>query len=158
MRFSKEEYWGPHLGKYGAWLTAELRTNTDTLVFLLNGMCIDYERLTADVRARPLNSGWRPAPYNEELRQRYEDARALGFPHGIPPCPAVASKHITCQAADIRDEGNVLDRFFDSPQGEGVLQKNMLWREHPDATPGWCHLQCVPPAGWRAGMPRTFRP
>jgi hypothetical protein len=35
-----------------------------------------------------------------------------------------------------------------------VLEELQLWLEHPDATPGWCHLQILPPRSGR----RVFYP
>lgn len=63
---------------------------------------------------------------------------------------AVGGEHEKCNAIDIRDEYALVDQWFDDAR----LERYGLAREHPDSTPGWCHLQRVLPASGR----RTFYP
>jgi hypothetical protein len=57
---------------------------------------------------------------------------------------------MTGQAVDIDDDGNTLDAFLN----DKILEMYGLAREHPMATPGWCHLQSVlPPSGHRTFYP-----
>lgn len=79
-----------------------------------------------------VNSGWRPSSYN---------ARIGGAPH---------SNHITCKAVDLNDPFGGLKSLITAE----LLEKHDLAMEHPDATPGWCHLQTVLPASGR----RIFKP
>jgi hypothetical protein len=68
------------------------------------------------------------------------------------------SSHKEAKAVDVYDPDNALDdyldRFEDGKGGNSKLEQYDLYREHPDATTGWCHLSTRPP---RSGK-RTFRP
>lgn len=63
---------------------------------------------------------------------------------------AVNSKHKQAQAVDIFDPANVLDDWLN----DALLTEFGLYREHPDSTRGWCHLQSVAPKSGK----RTFKP
>lgn len=63
---------------------------------------------------------------------------------------AVLSEHREGCAIDIYDPFDMLDSWLT----DELLEQFGLYREHPDATPGWCHLQSRPP---RSGK-RTFWP
>jgi len=80
--------------------------------------------------------------------------RPMNCPVGAP-----ASKHKMARAVDVYDPGNRLDDWlttFDSEDGKrnSMLEKYGLWRESPDDTETWLHLQDLPPKSGR----RTFRP
>lgn len=60
------------------------------------------------------------------------------------------SSHKEAKAVDVYDPGEALDHWIQ----DDVLESYGLYREHPDATPGWCHLTTRPPGSGR----RTFRP
>ena len=60
------------------------------------------------------------------------------------------SSHKEGQAVDVYDPGNKIDDMLD----DKILSMFGLYREHPDATPGWCHLTTRAPRSGR----RTFRP
>ena len=60
------------------------------------------------------------------------------------------SKHRSAQAVDVYDPAGALDGWLTDDK----LVKFGLFREHPDDTPGWCHLQSVGP---RSGN-RVFVP
>lgn len=47
-----------------------------------------------------------------------------------------------------------LDQFEDGAGGNSKLAEHGLYREHPDDTPGWCHLTTRAPASGH----RTFHP
>ena len=82
-----------------------------------------------------VTSGWRPQAINAAI------------PNASP-----RSKHLSCQAIDLDDPQGALDAFClcNLP----LLEEIGLWLEHPEATPGWCHLQVVPPrSGRRVFMP-----
>ncbi len=82
-----------------------------------------------------VNSGWRPRTINASV-----------------PGASARSKHLTCQAIDLRDSNEALDAWC--IRHLSVLEQLGLWLEHPDATPGWCHVQIVPPrSGRRVFMP-----
>lgn len=109
-------------------LDTTLEANLTKLLDTLNKLRKAY--------GRPMivSSGYRPAPYN----------KAAGG--------AVRSNHMVCLACDFRDPDGALDAWCLS--NLNVLEECGLWLEHPDATPGWCHLQAVPPRSGR----RVFRP
>lgn len=91
--------------------------------------------LTAAGITRTVSSGWRPPPINAQT------------PNASP-----TSKHLSCQAVDLADEDERLDRWCMSHLD--VLERIGLWLEHPSATPGWCHVQVVAPrSGRRVFMP-----
>jgi hypothetical protein len=73
-----------------------------------------------------------------------------GFRLSTSATGAAKSAHKRAMAVDVYDPGNVLDRMIDNT----ILETFRLYRESPIDTPGWCHLQSVPPASGR----RTFKP
>ncbi|MGA0023933.1 MAG: D-Ala-D-Ala carboxypeptidase family metallohydrolase [Burkholderiales bacterium] len=114
---------------YRAELTRELRANARDTVRRVNRL-LKRAGLSAAV-----SSGWRPAVINATI-----------------PGAAMGSKHISCLAIDLEDRSGALDAWCMAHLD--VLEEIGLWLEHPDATPGWCHLQTQPP---RSGS-RVFSP
>jgi hypothetical protein len=111
-------------------LDAALHSNACVIVSRVNELL----RLTGMTAAR-VNSGWRPHSINAAIA------------HASP-----RSRHLTCQAIDLGDADGALDAWC--MQHLDRLQALGLWLEHPDATPGWCHVQTVPPrSGRRVFMP-----
>jgi hypothetical protein len=68
------------------------------------------------------------------------------------------SSHKEAKAVDCYDPNDRLDYWLDdyddSNGGNTKLEEYGLYREHPDATPGWCHLTTRRPGSGR----RTFYP
>ncbi len=68
------------------------------------------------------------------------------------------SSHKEAKAVDVYDPENRIDEWLDGfEHGDGdnsMLAKHGLYREHPSATPGWCHLSTRAPRSGR----RTFNP
>lgn len=68
------------------------------------------------------------------------------------------SSHKQAAAVDVYDGTNRLDawldQFEDGQGGNSKLEEYGLYREAPDATPGWCHLTTRAPGSGR----RTFNP
>lgn len=60
------------------------------------------------------------------------------------------SSHKQAMAVDIYDMTNWLDDWLTDEK----LTEHGLYREHPDDTPGWCHLTTRAPKSGR----RTFKP
>lgn len=60
------------------------------------------------------------------------------------------SSHKEARAVDVYDPLNKLDGWIT----DAVLEKHGLYREHPEATHGWCHLTTRAPGSGK----RTFRP
>lgn len=70
---------------------------------------------------------------------------------------AAGSSHRHGQGIDDYDPGDELDTWLDAFEHDGEntkLEEHGLYREHPEATPGWCHLATRAPGSGR----RTFRP
>lgn len=110
-------------------LTAALRANAALTVERANRL------LARAGLAGVVTSGWRPSAINAAV------------PNASP-----RSKHLSCQAIDLDDTDDALDDWCLSHLP--ALAEIGLWLEHPDATPGWCHLQIVPPrSGRRVFMP-----
>lgn len=61
-------------------------------------------------------------------------------------------------AVDLYDPEDLIDAYiskFDLPNGDNTLLRDCgLYREHPSATPGWCHLTTRAPKSKK----RTFYP
>jgi hypothetical protein len=60
------------------------------------------------------------------------------------------SNHRLAHAVDVYDPHNALDSWLN----DEILERFGLYREHFSATPGWCHLQDVPPGSGK----RTYLP
>lgn len=121
-------------------LTEEIKTNAKTTVDrvndLLASMYADGVPLIADNATGSLShSGWRPPSVNKATKGA-----------------AVKSKHLTGQACDLYDPNGYLDEWCLKNRDE--LERIGLWLESPNATPGWCHVQTIPPkSGNRVFIP-----
>ena len=98
----------------------DLKANAINTVIACNHL------LTRFGEQRTVNSGWRPIAIN---------SATVGA--------SATSKHITCQACDIHDPNGDLDEWC--KDNLDVLAEIGLWLESPAHTPGWCHVQTVPP-------------
>lgn len=87
---------------------------------------------------------------NPRTGSQISGAENGGFRPGDCSVGASKSKHKTGHAVDIYDPGDELDAWLN----DGLLKQFGLWREHPDATPNWVHLQDLPPNSGK----RTFVP
>lgn len=129
MTISLAQYFMGRDLEHAAELTEELRCNAVLMVARANAL------LARAAMACAVNSGWRPHAVNARI--------ANASPR---------SRHLTCQAIDLDDPGDRLDAWC--LENLDVLAALGLWLEHPDATPGWCHVQIVPPRSGR----RVFEP
>jgi hypothetical protein len=109
-------------------LTEQLENNLRGLLTALNQF--------REIWGKPMiiNSLYRPGHYN---------VLANGAPN---------SAHITCEAIDVRDTGQVLAKYVVAHQD--VLAECGLYCEDPASTPGWVHLQVRKPASGN----RIFKP
>lgn len=73
-----------------------------------------------------------------------------GFRLSTSTTGSARSSHKEAKAVDIYDPKNELDDLIT----DALLTAYNLYREHPDDTPGWCHLTTRPP---KSGL-RTFKP
>lgn len=109
--------------------TKEVSDNIDKLLIPLNKFRNAY--------GKPLqvSSGWRPPSIN---------AATAGA--------AKRSNHMLGLACDFKDTDGAIDKWCMA--NLKLLEEFGLWLEHPDATAGWAHLQCIPP---KSGN-RVFKP
>lgn len=129
MTITIEQYFMGREEKYGSELTDELRWNASSTVDRVNQL------LEAFGESRTVNSGWRPAEIN-----------------AATPNAAKKSKHTTCQACDLSDPNGSLDAWcLAHPE---ALERIGLWQEDPGSTPGWAHVQIIPPNSGK----RVFKP
>jgi hypothetical protein len=81
-----------------------------------------------------------------------------GFRTPASTTGAPGSSHKEAKAVDVDDAGEALDtwldQFEDGQGGNSKLEQYGLYREHPSATKGWCHLTTRAPASGH----RTFMP
>lgn len=73
-----------------------------------------------------------------------------GFRPQDCPIGASRSSHKQARAVDVYDPDNQLDDWVT----DEILTEYGLYREHPDATPRWCHLSDKAPGSGK----RTFHP
>lgn len=75
-----------------------------------------------------------------------------GFRPQSCPIGAPHSNHKEGKGVDWFDPDEQIDNWCMHHQD--ILQACGIWIEHPDATPGWSHWQCVPPgSNHRVFMP-----
>lgn len=123
---SIDDYFGAHALTSSP--SAVTRENALTLLARVNALLAEVPLVEATEPR--INSGWRPAWYNATV-----------------PGAAPKSRHITGEALDLADpEGALDDYLFENQE---LLKRHNLFMEHPAATKGWCHLQCVPPRSGR---------
>jgi hypothetical protein len=115
--------------------TDQFRANALDLVERVNHLLSMYRAECPAAPPTPVSSGYRPPAINQ---------RTFGA--------AARSNHMICKAVDLRDPGDQLDDWC--MVSLPLLESYGLWLEHPDATPGWCHLQSVGPRSGR----RVFYP
>lgn len=118
-----KEYWMGRDKEYANQLTPEIVKNAEWLLYQVN--------LLGKFWKEPfiVTSGWRPPQENK---------KANG---------AKKSNHLRGLAIDLRDTAGDLDELLFAEQD--ILLQCGLYLEHPNSTPGWAHLQCVPPASRR---------
>ena len=129
MGISKKEILMGRDVQYPTDYTKEISDNIDKLLIPLNKF--------REIYGKPMtvSSGWRPPSVNAGIANA-----------------AKRSNHMLGLACDFLDTDGALDKFC--MENLNVLKDLGLYLEHPDATKGWCHLQCVPP---KSGN-RVFRP
>jgi uncharacterized protein YcbK (DUF882 family) len=95
-------------------LSDELKANLEKLTAALNGV------RTAYGKPMIVSSGYRSPAKNASIGG------------------AKKSHHMSCKACDFKDTDGSLDTWC--LMNQDLLEKLGLWQEHPDATPGWVHL------------------
>jgi hypothetical protein len=119
-------------------ITAEIRANAEKLLYAVNDLLVCAMQQGVTLRTNPAtgtfvsgqdNGGWRPQ----------------ACPIGAP-----TSSHKTGRGVDVADHDGTLDAWIT----DQCLADFNLYREHPDATLGWCHLTSRAPGSGH----RTFFP
>lgn len=124
---TSDEYFQDSISNFNFTPTTEDYTCAADLLDKVNALYPDCE----------LRSGHRTMAKVEQLR-------AAGYR------AALDSQHMHSNAVDIVDNDNSKDDALDDQQ----LENAQLYRESPDATDTWVHLQRVPPHSGH----RTFNP
>ena len=115
-------------------LTPIMKADMDDLLDKVNRLLFDFYCKNPTEKERIITSGYRTQAAN---------AAAGG---------AKVSKHMICQAVDISDTGEALDKWLSTfPE---KLSEFDLYREHPDYTKNWVHFSHIPPKSKK----RTFIP
>jgi hypothetical protein len=129
---SEHDYYMGRDAAYPDELTAEIRINVAKLIPRVNAiiamMARDGIAPAEDASTHcAVASGWRPGAVNAGIANA-----------------AARSKHMTGEAVDLRDnpERELCRWALANPD---ALVTMGLWMEDPRWTPGWLHLQCVPP-------------
>lgn len=139
------DYFGPRLNHPEA--TAEMKAAANTMLGCVNRLLAEAMLAhcgytgAADADTGTCVSG---SPPREHM------SGDGGFRSSDSLTGAAHSKHRIARAVDVFDPGNHLDAWI----SDEILTTYGLWREHPDATPGWCHLQDLPPGSGK----RTYLP
>jgi hypothetical protein len=117
-----------------------IRKNALATIDLVNRLLILAKGAGVQIRPRKdgtlTNSGWRPPSLNAKT-----------------PGASRTSLHMTGQAIDLHDPDGKIARWCMEGTHKALSDLG-LWLEHPDFTPGWCHLQTKPPPSGN----RVFRP
>lgn len=127
--------------RYPAELTEKIHDNIAELLGRVNLLLAwgyrDGVRPALDAKTGThVASGWRPKAINEATSNA-----------------AAASKHLTGEAIDLRDNGT-RDLVRWALKNIEALEEIGLWMEDPQWTPSWLHLQIAPPKSHR----RVFVP
>lgn len=130
---SLSDYFGPWLGHPDA--TPDRVDNAEFLLEHVN---------------RLLSAYGKPLPINPNTKTNISGATFGGFRPQSCPQGAPGSSHKDGEGVDVYDPDNALDDWLT----DGILAAYGLYREAPDATPGWCHLTRRAPKSGK----RTFRP
>jgi hypothetical protein len=127
-----------YFGNLSPYNTAHLYA-AKAMLQLVNGLLAKAEKRAGIIP--PTN----PATGTQISGQKWGGYRTAECPIGAPK-----SAHKTGHAVDIYDPQGILDRWITNE----LLTECGLYREHPDATDGWCHLTDRAPQSGN----RTFHP
>ena len=156
MYITLEQYFSAGKGREGEKLdapeaTAEVQARAKGLLMMVNALLIEVAAAGHYAVVDSPNTG-------TQISGSPGGAGDGGFRLQSSATGAAKSKHKLGAAVDVYDPDNRLDDYittFDANNGwvNPLLEKYGLFRETPKATPGWCHLQCLPPPG---GKVRTY--
>ena len=131
-----DDYWMGRAARYPHALTDAIKDNAALLMgrvnLLLSWAYAEHVMPALDAKTGThIASGWRPPEINEATSNA-----------------AKASRHITGEAIDLRDNGT-RDLARWCLKNLDALEEIGLWMEDPQWTPTWVHLQIVPPGSRR---------
>lgn len=136
MTITQEDYFRAYAGNPE--ITPAIEANAEKLLVAVNSLLEECIGLGWVPRVNPAtgtlisgqdNGGWRPA----------------ACPIGAP-----SSSHKQGRGVDVADGNGELDAMVDAD----MLERHGLYKEHPDATPGWLHLSDrAPKSGNRVFWP-----
>ena len=149
-----DEYFsGGSVEKFGAKLshpdaTEERQTNARVLLYCAN-------ELLAYAKEHGVYGEWVDDDTGSQISGVQGGAGDGGFRLQKSATGTGKSKHKEGAALDVFDPQDKLDNWLT----DETLFRFKLFREHPDATKGWCHLQTIPPGWWKEDSEkRTFIP
>jgi hypothetical protein len=121
-------------------LLGPIKGNVIRTVDITNRLLVLLKVSTVPLEINPrtgsvVASGWRPPALN-----------------AATPGASRTSLHMSGEAIDLYDPSGEIDKWLS--HNIKALVDLGLWLEHPDATPGWSHVQVRPP---KSGN-RIFRP
>lgn len=119
-------------------ITDEIRANAETLLGRVNLLLDEC-----------VSMGWEPL-INPATRTYISGKQNGGWRPSDCPIGAPNSSHKTGSGVDVADGDGELDAMIT----DELLSRHGLYREHPESTPGWCHLTTRAPKSGR----RTFYP
>lgn len=131
--------------------TPEQEANAAELLKRNNALRADYEASTGKTLSNCPNTG-------TGISGSYHGQGDGGFRLQTATTGSDHSSHKEARGVDDFDPGDELDiwldRFEDGAGGNSKLEEYGLYREHPSATHGWCHLSTRAPGSGH----RTFYP
>ena len=136
MNISFTDYFGPWLGC--SEMTDDAEDNANELLATVNDILEIAESCGVDL------------PTNHKTGTLVSGEKFGGFRPQSCKEGAPKSAHKIGAAVDVFDPDNKLDEWLN----DDILTTFDLYREHPDSTPGWCHLTTRAPKSKR----RTFYP
>jgi len=137
-----EEWLGPHGASADA--TDDVRGNARALLERVNDLLVLAYTQGINLHINPNTGSWISGAGNGGFRPRNS---TVGAPQ---------SKHKIGHGVDVYDPQNEIDSWLTNE----LLEEHGLYREHPDDTNTWCHLQDLPPGplGSPERTNRTFKP
>lgn len=137
-----EDYFGPRWGHEEA-NAEEIQCNARSLLVRVNNLLAAAS--AAGVYGRWVNPHTKTCVSGSKGGSGDGGFRLSNSATGSP-----TSAHKRAYAVDVYDPTGALDRWIT----DDILATYRLYREHPDDTPTWCHLQIPAPKSGR----RTFKP
>jgi hypothetical protein len=132
VQISIRDYFGPH--------------KVTTAAYVQNAKAL-LAHVNALLATRPPGVGLRINPKTGTL---VSGEKFGGWRPADCPIGAANSAHKAAEAVDLYDPDAALDAWIT----DEILERHALYREHPEDTPGWCHLSTRAPKSGR----RTFKP